>query len=138
MTPIAQPRLPREVLLVEDDPVQLRVWDSLARRYGISLTTTSRTTEVLRLAMTVRPSLIVLDLLLEDGQSLRVLKCLRESPETKDIPVVVISGYLSAEVEVAIEALGDVAFLQKPWELQELLPFIAKAARPLVQPQPLV
>ncbi len=130
LEPVPVPVLPSPILLVEDDPVQLRVWETLARRYGMTLVTTPRTTEVLRLALTHRPQLIVLDLVLEDGHSMRVLRTLKESPETWDLPVVVVSGYLSPEVEEGIESFGDVPVLRKPWELQELLPFLARASPP--------
>lgn len=110
--------------------MQLRAWNFLARRYGVSLVTTPRGADVLRLAMLHRPRLIVLDLVLEDGHSLRVLRSLKQSPETRDLPVAVVSGYLSPEVEEGVEAFGDVPVLRKPWQLDELLPFLTRAATP--------
>ena len=121
MTTPPAPSLPREVLIVEDDPIQLKAYEAVARRHGISLRSTSRTTDVLRLVMVHRPDAILLDVELEDGQSLKVLRCLRESPETQDIPVAVVSGYLSNDTMHFIESLDAVPMLAKPWTLDQLL-----------------
>ncbi len=122
-------RLPRELLVVEDDPAQLRAWQKLAKHYGISLSTASRTTDVLRMTLQKRPELIVMDLALEDGPSLKVLQCLRQSPETRDIPVVVISAHLTREVEAAVDEIDRLPRLQKPWTLEELLPVLSQPGR---------
>ena len=122
-------RLPRQLLVVEDDPVQLRAWRKLAQHYGISLSTASRTTDVLRTVLQNRPELIVMDLALEDGPSLKVLQCLRQSPETKDIPVVVISAHLTREVEAAVDEIERLPRIQKPWTLDELLPVLSQPGR---------
>lgn len=129
--------LPRELLVVEDDPAQIKAYHAFARRFGISIRCVSRTTDVLRMAHLHAPEGIVLDVELEDGQSLKVLRALRGSPETKDIPVAVISGYLSDEVERTVRSVGGVTMLAKPWTVDELLSTLgALVARPAPRPPP--
>lgn len=128
-TASAAPPLPRELLVVEDDPVQLKVYAALASRYGVSIRTTQRTTDVLRLAMQHQPDAILLDYELEDGPSLKVLRTLRASPETAHIPVGVVSGYLSDPVIDGIRALGEVRMLEKPWTIDQLVSLLRALRR---------
>jgi CheY-like chemotaxis protein len=48
--------------------------------------------EALRLACTDRPDVICLDLQMPDIGGAEVLRLLREDPDTRDIPVVVVTG----------------------------------------------
>lgn len=61
-----------------------------------------------------KPDLILLDLMMPGEDGLTILKRLRKNPETKSIPVIIISGI--GEVEVVAEALenGAVDYLTKP------------------------
>ena len=62
------PTLPRKVLLVEDDSVQVKAYRAVAQRHGMQLEVTARSSEVLRLALSTRPDAIILDYELEDGK----------------------------------------------------------------------
>src|SRR4051812_28912272 len=109
MTPSA-PDAPLQILLVEDDPVQVAAYRAIARRHQFALEITARATEVLRLALTHRPDLILMDLNLEDGHSTKVLHSLKQSPETADIPVAMVSAYIGApRIDRALEATGAAA-----------------------------
>lgn len=124
----AVPTLPRHVLIVEDDPVQVKAYAAFGKRYGFSVTTTGRTTDVMRMVLQHRPDAVVLDFELEDGQSLKVLRCLRASPETAEIPVAVISGYLSDDTRHQIRKIGEVPTLEKPWTIDQLLGTLLRLA----------
>ncbi|MBX5480627.1 MAG: response regulator [Myxococcaceae bacterium] len=115
------PSLPGEVLIVEDDPALLKAYGRLADRYGFTLRTATRTTEVLRLALMHRPDAIVLDYEVEDGNSLKLLRTLKYSPETAQIPIAIVSGYLSDHTLARIHEVGGVTTLEKPWTVDEIL-----------------
>ena len=76
-----------------------------------------------------RPDLVLLDLLLPAGGGLAVLKRLRASVYTADIPVLVMSG-LDREADPdyfqQIEKLGIEEFIQKPFEGNRLVDVIKR------------
>lgn len=113
--------LPRRMLLVEDDLVQVKAYQALGKKFGMDVSTTPRVADAYDMAVRVHPDLIVLDYRLEDGESLSLLKHLRTSPETQKTPVFVISAYLSSELSRKCLALGATRVMEKPWTVDELL-----------------
>lgn len=78
-------------------------------------------TEGLRLARTELPDLILLDLMLPDLSGIDVLTRLRESPLTREIPVIVVSSSTALEDRLmALEAGADDVFV-KPFDDDLLL-----------------
>jgi DNA-binding response OmpR family regulator len=75
----------------------------------------------LKLAREEKPDLILLDLKLPAGGGLSVLKNLKTSPETQNIPVIILTGSRSAEVKDVALRDGATAFLEKPYDHQVLL-----------------
>jgi DNA-binding response OmpR family regulator len=71
-----------------------------------------------------QPDLILLDLGLPAGDGFVVMERLRAKPEWARIPVIVVSGRdVAANKERSLRA-GAKAFVQKPWDDNELLALI--------------
>ncbi|KAF0108989.1 MAG: histidine kinase [Anaerolineaceae bacterium] len=83
-----------------------------------------------RLAMTLarqhKPALILLDLHLPDIHGSDVLQWLRAEPETKDIPVVVMSADATQRQIEKMLAAGANAYLTKPIDVKEFLKMIGE------------
>jgi CheY-like chemotaxis protein len=76
----------------------------------------------------VHPDLILLDLGLPAGDGFVVLQRLKTNQQLAMTPVIVVSGrVLPGNKERALR-FGAKAFLQKPWDDNELLALIAKLA----------
>jgi CheY-like chemotaxis protein len=112
----------REVLCIEDNPANLRLIESmLASRRDLQLLSAIAPGLGLELARARRPALILLDINLPDMDGWAVLRCLREHPATRDIPVVAVSANaMPADVERG-KAAGFDAYLTKPLDVQKLL-----------------
>ena len=70
-----------------------------------------------------RPHAILLDVLMPDINGYDVLKMLKESEETADIPVIVLSGHDDAQTAFV---LGAAEYIRKPFDINELLNYIHK------------
>ena len=111
----------RRVLYIEDTAANVRVIEGvLERRPGVQLLSAMFGRLGLELAREHHPDLIVLDLHLPDLPGERVLAELQEDPETRDIPVIVLSADATREREQMLVA-GASAFLTKPIDLLRLL-----------------
>ena len=111
----------RTILYVEDNLANLTlVQRILARRPGVNLIPCMQGELALDLARVHRPELILLDLHLPDINGEEVLRRLRRIPETRDIPVIVISADATSSVRerLATEAQG---FLTKPIDVAQFL-----------------
>ncbi len=120
-------RRKRSVLLIEDDQV-MRFWlrSILESHFSCTVTETDRGLDALELIREQRPDLVVLDLLMPDMSGAETLRLVREDPEFKDLPVVVVS-ILDEDHELVHDARrhGIQGILRKPVKHLDLVAELA-------------
>jgi HAMP domain-containing protein/CheY-like chemotaxis protein/signal transduction histidine kinase len=99
------------LLIVEDDPHYARIVVDLARDKGLKALVASRGADALTLARAFRPTAVSLDLFLPDMLGWTVLSQLKQDPETRHIPVQIVS--LDEDRQHGL-ARGAFAFVTKP------------------------
>jgi DNA-binding response OmpR family regulator len=106
------------ILVVEDNPRAAKLLSIylIGAGYGVLIAQNGR--EALRLAAQHQPMAITLDLVLPDVDGWQVLSELKSMPETRDIPVVIVSVL---DREVLGFRLGACDYLVKPVDRAELL-----------------
>ena len=110
------------VLCVEDNLSNVKlIQHLLAHRPEVRLVPAMQGRLGLDLALEHRPDLILLDLHLPDMPGEEVLLRLRAAPETRDIPVVVISADATPGQIRRLLANGARAYLTKPLDIKKLL-----------------
>jgi PAS domain S-box-containing protein len=110
------------VLYVEDNRANVRLLERLmARRPGVRLVAAPTGEAALALTSRERPDLILLDLHLPDMGGGEVLRRLQAEPDTRGIPVAVLSADATASQRQRLMDAGAVAYLTKPLDLQALL-----------------
>jgi len=112
----------RTILYIDDNLSNVGVIRGLlAHRPGVTLLPAMQGRLGLDLAREHQPHLILLDLHLPDIPGEEVLRRLQEQPETRQIPVVVISADPTGSQAQRLRDAGAVAYLAKPLEMQKLL-----------------
>jgi CheY-like chemotaxis protein len=81
------------VLLVDDDPAQQHFLTSRLAKFGVETLYASDVLQGYRIASRSRPSAIITDYYMPNGDALYLLSRLRSNEATGDIPVIVLSGY---------------------------------------------
>ena len=103
----------KKILFVEDEQALQRTISEALHREGFEVLNAIDGDSGARLAKTEKPDMILLDLILPRRSGFDVLKELKETEETKDIPVIVLTNLESpADVDRAIE-LGATTYLVK-------------------------
>jgi len=102
------------VLIVDDNPENLTVLGELLQPlYRVRAANTGE--RALQLAtLAPLPSLILLDVMMPVTDGFEVLRRLRESPLTRDIPVIFVTAMDTSEDEAHGLALGAVDYITKP------------------------
>jgi len=100
------------VLLVEDSKLLLLAGERALHRAGYQVRTAADGEQALRSAVENHPHVILLDMLLPKVSGLDVLRTLKRNDQTKDIPVIVLSGLAQSN---ATKLLGEgaAAFFEK-------------------------
>ena len=105
------------IMVVDDDPQISQLFQHRLEDEGYQVTIQSTSQDLVETVKQVKPDLITLDLLM-DVDGLHVLEKLKASPETSEIPVVVISVVPESEKGLA---LGAADYLTKPVDREALL-----------------
>jgi len=109
------------VLVVDDEPdISALVAYHLARE-SYRVRTAADGVEALHAVETERPDLVVLDLMLPGTSGLDVLRELRERPETREIPVILLTARREERDRIEGLSLGADDYVSKPFSPQELV-----------------
>jgi CheY-like chemotaxis protein/signal transduction histidine kinase len=116
----------RTVLVVDDEPETVAMIARYLLQEGYDTVTATSGAEALTLAARVVPFAVTLDILMPDMDGWEVLQSLKRNPETKDIPVIVVSVTENRETGFALGAFG---YVTKPISKQGLISAIRKVAK---------
>ena len=122
----------KTVLVVEDDRLTSDLLRSIVEEQGLRFVPASEGQLVLDLAVDERPSLITLDLDLPDTDGHRVLHRLLADDRTRDIPIVLVTGYRRYFPDADCHHVA--AVLEKPFDVHRLSELLAE----LTESQPQV
>jgi DNA-binding response OmpR family regulator len=86
------------ILLAEDDVILAELYTDRLKQEGFNVVHANNGEDALKLVGENSPSLIILDIMMPKMNGLDVLKALKENPETKDIPVIIVTA-LVQEIE---------------------------------------
>ena len=110
----------KKILIVEDDPRNLKMIQMTLRPYGYSLLEATDGEEALKVARSDKPDLIIMDLRLPKVSGLEVTRQLRQMSDFNHIAIIAITAYaMKGDKEKAISAGCD-AYLAKPINTREL------------------
>jgi signal transduction histidine kinase/DNA-binding response OmpR family regulator len=90
---------PCKVLTIDDDPVAIKLIETVLGEEGFTVVGARSGDEGLRAAQTELPSLIILDLLMPGTDGFEVVERLRADPSTAQIPVVILTAKTIAPEE---------------------------------------
>jgi CheY-like chemotaxis protein len=113
------------VLVVDDDPDILEALSEILEAEGFAVRRARNGQEALERLEEGTPSLILLDLMMPVMDGWEFAQKLRQRPEAKGVPLVVLSA--DRNVEAKSKEIGSVGHLAKPFELDDLLRMVRTA-----------
>ena len=112
---------PDKVLLVEDDPVILRLLEVNFELEGFDVVLAHDGAEGIELARSERPDLVISDIMMPNVSGLELVAALKGDGDTAGIPIILLSAKAqSADVKAGMEAGAD-DYVTKPFEPLELV-----------------
>jgi len=117
------------VLIVEDDPEINQLLSAYAHIAGFEADCALTGEQALSSAMRQRYALVILDVMLPDIDGMEIARRLRSDPVTASVPIVVLTALTSDPTRRRALELGVQAFLNKPFDPDELIRVMRKWAK---------
>ena len=118
--PDASRRIPL-ILSVDDDPDVSRMIALRMRSFDVRVERAFFGTQGLCNAVQDKPDLIIMDLAMPNGDGQFVLECLKRDQQTRDIPVIVLTGKRDQQLPQQLLRSGAAQYLRKPISIDELV-----------------
>jgi len=106
--------MPKTVLIVEDNELNMKLFNDLLEAHGYFTLQTKDGVEALRMARTHRPDLILMDIQLPEVSGLEVTKWLKEDDDLRTIPIIAVTAFAMKGDEQKIRDGGCEAYIAKP------------------------
>lgn len=109
------------VLAVDDDPVNLRLVQSLLERHGYTVRTAPSAEEALRILREIAPEVLILDVMLPGMSGYDLCDVVKRDEKLQRIPVVFLTDRRSPKDFKTGHDAGAVLYLAKPITPERLL-----------------
>jgi two-component system, cell cycle response regulator DivK len=110
----------KKILIVEDNSDYREILNLFITKMGYEAITAKNSYEAIAFAETEEPDLIFMDMQLPDVDGVTTTVMLKQNPKTSRIPVVALTGWMSALGEEKASKVGIATYLIKPVSLQIL------------------
>jgi CheY-like chemotaxis protein len=111
--------MPKNILIVDDEPAIVDVLSSRLKATGFEICSAGDGHEAMEKVKTEKPDLIIMDVLMPRMSGFEAVKKIRENPESRRIPVLVISARSS--MKDFFSGITGVEFILKPFEPKDLV-----------------
>ncbi len=117
----------REVLLVDDDKELVEVMEAGLKQDGrFEIRVANNGFDAGMMVKEYRPDIIVLDVMLPDINGREVCQRVRSDAQLEDVKILCISGMVESEKIDELKKSGANDFLQKPFEIDQLVERMCK------------
>jgi pilus assembly protein CpaE len=113
--------MPEKILVVDDDTDSLKLIGLTLQRQGFEIVAANTGKQAMEKALSDRPDLVILDVMMPDMDGTEVCRQLRTNPATKAISIIMFSAKAMVDDKVAGFEAGADDYLTKPTHPAELV-----------------
>lgn len=112
---------PPSILIVDDNPNNLKVLEQVLRSAGYSVRPALSAEMALRAIKARLPDLVLLDVRMPKMDGYELCQLLKSDEATRDIPVIFISALQEMDDKVQAFKVGGIDYIVKPFQAEEVL-----------------
>ena len=116
----------KTVLIVEDNELNMKLFNDLLEAHNINTLQTKDGREVLAIAREKKPDLVIMDIQLPEVSGLEVTKWLKADEELRTIPVIAVTAFAMKGDEQKIREVGCDDYISKPISVAHFMEVVQK------------
>jgi DNA-binding response OmpR family regulator len=109
-----------KILVVDDDQGTTKLLELILSKEGYDVVSVNNSSDTLPIALTYDPNLILLDLVMPNGDGIEVCQNVREKSQFAHIPIIFFTSVSDIDKKVAAFGVGASDYIVKPVHPQEL------------------
>lgn len=109
-----------KIMMVDDDKLVTDLLEKLLRSEGYQTATVNDSSKAVEIAKVEMPDLILLDLMMPQPDGFRVCRMLREEPQFKRTPIIIVTALDDSDSRAVAFGAGANDYLTKPFHPDEL------------------
>lgn len=109
-----------KILMVDDDKLVTDLLEKLLKADGYQTVTVNDSSKAIEVAQAETPDLVLLDLMMPQPDGFRVCRMLREVPEFKKLPIIIVTALDDSDSRAVAFGAGANDYLTKPFHPDEL------------------
>ena len=118
--------MPQTVLIVEDNPVHVKMIKDVLEVKGFDAVRAPSGEEAHALARDHRPDLVIMDIQLPGLSGIDATKAIKADDDLKEIPIIAVTAFASKRYQDEIREAGCIDILIKPFTFPDLFEILAK------------
>ena len=115
-----------KILIVDDDLQTTILLDMLLSKRGFETTTVTDSSTAVQVAISTKPNLIILDLMMPEPDGFKVCRMLREDTRFAFTPILIVTALDDTDSQIVAYGAGADDYLIKPYDVDELVDTIKK------------
>ncbi len=116
----------RKILIADDSNTERLHLTHILESAGYQVVAAQSGNEAKILAESQHPDLILLDIIMDDGDGYQACRAIKRNPATQDIPVIMVSSKSNPVDKQWAQKLGATNYIVKPYTDADVLAQIAK------------
>jgi len=111
----------KNVLIADDSATDRKRLSLALEGLGLTVTSVNSGNEAVSSVESNEPDIIILDVIMEDGDGYHACRTLKRNQETAEIPIIIISSKSNRVDKMWAEKLGANAYVTKPFTDDDLV-----------------
>lgn len=110
-----------KIVVVDDSIVNLKLVHDVLSTEGYTVVMQKEAVKAHQICLIEQPDLILLDIIMPDGNGIQICEGLKQDAQTSDIPVIFLSAKTESDSLIDAFGVGGVDYLTKPFNFKELV-----------------
>jgi two-component system alkaline phosphatase synthesis response regulator PhoP len=119
----------KKILIADDEPDMITILEFRLKKKGYEILIAANGAEALAKARAIVPDLVILDYRMPILNGLEVCQQLQTDPQTKNIPVLLLTASVQNSMKIDYTSLGIRQYIVKPFEPEILLAAVEEYIR---------